>query len=79
MEFLLLALAAGIYVRVHTFLGRRRARRDADTIALLEAELECAERALTVQHQVIYDLSCQIHGRAATDRAMLHARQRGTN
>jgi len=80
MEFLLVAggFAVG-YARVRAYLNRRKAERAADRIAALTAELEHCERVMQIQQGVIYQLSCEIHGQAATDRAMRDARQRGRN
>jgi hypothetical protein len=45
----------------------------------LQAQLEASNAVMHVQGHALYDQACQLHGKAAVDRAMRAAHERGTN
>jgi hypothetical protein len=48
-------------------------------IASLRESLEGAHAQLVVLERNNYELACQLHGKAAVDKAIADARERGTN
>ena len=45
----------------------------------LRAQLEASNAVMHVQGHALYDQACQLHGKAAVDRAMRAAHERGSN
>ena len=48
-------------------------------IADLQGQLEASNTVMHVQGHALYDQACQLHGKAAVDRAMRAAHERGQN
>jgi hypothetical protein len=45
----------------------------------LRAQLEASNTVMHVQSHALYDQACQLHGKAAVDRAMRASHERGSN
>ena len=58
---------------------KRLAKLDAEIIDEQAEELGASQTIMHLQSHVIYDQAVQLHGRAAADRAIKNAHDRGTN
>ena len=59
--------------------AREAAERDAAIIDAQAGELQAAHQVMRLQSDTIYDMACQLHGKAAADRTILEAHKRGEN
>jgi hypothetical protein len=59
--------------------ARKLAKLTELLIADLQAQLEASNAVMHVQAHALYDQACQLHGKAAVDRVMRAAHERGTN
>ena len=58
---------------------RRAQKRDAAIIDELAGQVEASRTVMQLQSSAIYDMACQLHGRAAADHAIKLARENGSN
>ena len=59
--------------------ARKLAKLTELLIGDLQAQLEASNAVMHVQGHALYDQACQLHGKAAVDRAMQQAHVRGRN
>ena len=72
-----LAVIGVLYWQLHK--ARKLVKLAAGAIDELRGQLEASNAVMHVQGHALYDQACQLHGKAAVDRVMRAAHERGSN